>query len=121
MSEPDKSGVQFDYDAEKAVFDKTFLTLRASIGDEAFSHIDRRDRKQPFSVYHFEAFTLGIQPVLSKFDPSDSAQMTRLKERCWEIKKDAQFRSITTGGGKNSRGPLVDRIQYVADRIGDWL
>ena len=121
VSDPGEESLPFDYESERAVFCKTFAVLRASLGDEAFSHIDRRDRKQPFSVYHFESFTLGLQPHLATFDPEAVEQMNSLKDWSWEIKRDQGFRDITIGGGKNSRGPLRDRIDYVSNQLGEKL
>ena len=121
VSDPDEGTINFDYDSERTVFSKTFSVLKASLGDEAFSHIDRRERRQPFSVYHFESFTLGIQPHLDSLDPENAEQMQKLGEVCWEIKRDQEFRNITTGGGKNSRGPLRDRIDYVSNAIGEKM
>lgn len=121
MSDPSNDTLTFDFDSEREIFAKTFSVLKQSLGDEAFSHIDRRDRKQPFSVYHFESFTLGLQPHLPSLDPSGGDEMTKLGEACWKIKKDQEFRTITTGGGKNSRGPLRDRIGYVTKSLGETL
>ncbi|HAW27766.1 MAG TPA: DUF262 domain-containing protein [Planctomycetaceae bacterium] len=121
VSDPGDDSLTFDYDVERQTFQKTFALLNNSLGDEAFSHIDRRGRKQPFSVYHFESFTLGIQPHLSALDPENTTQMEKLKEICWDIKNDQAFRDITTGGGKNSRGPLRERIDYVSKFLGDNL
>ena len=118
VSDTARNGTSFDVTAERAVFEKTFAILKESLGDEAFSHIDRRGRQQPFSVYHYEAFTLGLQPHLARLDPTNATQMVALKDQCWGIKRDENFRQITTGGGKNSRGPLGQRIDYVADRLG---
>ncbi len=39
------------------------------------------------------------------------------------IKLDEAFIKITQGGGKNSPGPLNDRIQFVKQRLGQdqWI
>jgi hypothetical protein len=121
VSDPGEGTLTFDYEAERQVFLKTFSVLKACLGDESFSHIDRRDRKQPFSVYHFESFTLGLQSHLESLDPKNSEQMEKLGEVCWEIKKDREFRNITIGGGKNSRGPLRERIEHVSRAIGEKM
>lgn len=121
VSDPGDGTPEFNYDAEREVFSRTFSVLRASLGDEAFSHVDRRGRKQPFSVYHFESFTLGLQPHLDSLDPGNAEQMKMLRDVCWAIKEDQKFKEITTGGGKNSRGPLRERIEYVSKAVGEMM
>jgi len=90
------AGIVFDYEAEKGTFKKTFAVLKQSLGDDAFSHIDRRGRTQPFSVYHFEAFTLGLQPLLGRFDPTDAQQMVALKAKCSRSRIPAALFAITS-------------------------
>ncbi|MBI5590785.1 MAG: DUF262 domain-containing protein [Deltaproteobacteria bacterium] len=118
VADPDKDDVTLDYDAEQNVFEKTFRILNASMGNDAYAIVDKRGRTLPFSVYHFEAFSLGLQPHMAEIDPNNEDQMKKLSECFWEIKKDGVFRDITTGGGKNFLNPLNQRIVFVADRIG---
>jgi hypothetical protein len=44
-----------------------------------------------------------------------------LAETFVEIKKDPAFIKITTGGGKNSRGPLRERIEFIERKISEVL
>jgi len=111
--------VTIDYVAEKAVFEKTFRILNASMAEDAFAIVDKRGRTLPFGVYHFEAFSLGLQPHLDVLNPEDANQMQKLSDCLWEIKREDGFREITTGGGKNFLNPLNQRINYVANRIGE--
>ena len=76
------------------------------MGNDAYAIVDKRGRTLPFSVYHFEAFSLGLQPHLAKLGPSNEDQMEKLKDCFWKIKEDDKFRAITTGGGKNFLNPL---------------
>lgn len=110
---------RFDYDAERAIFLKTFRLLVASIGDHAFGFANRsKDQLSlSFSIYHFEAVTLGLQRVINLLDPDDPEQMRRLNDSLRAIKLDPDFQTLTTGGGKNSPGPLKDRIDFVGDRL----
>ena len=114
--------LDFDYEEQREVFERTFEVLSASLGDEAFSSVDKNNRKQPFSIYQFEAFALGIQRSLAELDPQKDDQMGCLRDCAWKkIKEDTTFREIVTGGGKNSRGPLAERIQFVEKRLQEWL
>ncbi len=121
VADPANDGVGFDYQQERAVFAKTFLILNTSMGEDAFAIVMRGNRTHPFGVYHFEAFSLGIQPYLDRLDPSNGEQMEALNRVFWEIKRDEQFRRITTGGGKNFLNPLNERIGFVSGRVGELV
>lgn len=112
--------LSFNYDAEKEAFDKTFSVLNNSLGELAFGLPSTRKQNEltrGFSVYHYEAITMGIQPYLGHYDPTDNASMAKLREDLRAIKVDPEFRRITTGGGKNSPGPLRARIEFVQRRL----
>lgn len=113
----------FDYEAERAVFAKTFGVLAGTLGDKAFSRANqtRTDLVRAFGVYHFEAFTIGLQPYLDRIDINDANEMERLSGLLRTIKLDAEFVSLTTGGGKNSPGPLSSRINFVRERLAAEL
>jgi hypothetical protein len=115
-------GVVFDYPNERAVFQKTFMLLQAWLHDDAFYMVVRRrtgtQSKYPFSVLHYEAFTLGIQPHIDRLDPADEPQVQKMQRVSQEIKTDDEFIRLTTGGGKNTKGSLAARVQFVAERIG---
>ena len=107
-----------------------FLLLAASVlllalGSDAFYMVVERSTgslsKYPFSVLHYEAFTLGLQPHLDRLNPSDTEQMRKLQAEVTAIKNDGKFIKLTTGGGKNTKGSLVKRVQFVSDRIGAAL
>lgn len=119
VADPVIGDVTLDYKAEMDVFEKTFKILNLSMGDDAYAIVDKRGRTLPFGVYHFEAFSLGLQPYISEIDPEKEDQLKSLADCFWEIKKDATFRDITTGGGKNFLNRLNERINFVVDRIGE--
>lgn len=111
---------RFDYKQEQAIFEKTFSLLNACWGGSAFSRIKPKDQNslsKSFMIYHFEAFTLGLQSIIEKLDPANDAHIERLKSSILEIKQDNTFAALTTGGGKNSPGPLRDRINFVSERF----
>lgn len=118
VSDPE-GNLQFNYEAELAVFEKTFAILAATLEHKAFSRADKALLKliSGFGIYHFEAFTIGIQRVLHRLDPNDAAQMEKLKEILTRIKLDKAFVDLTSGGGKNSPGLLRGRIDFVANRL----
>jgi hypothetical protein len=121
VADPQRGEPPFDYDAERAIFRKTFALLAASIGELAFGFANRsKDQLSlSFSIYHFEAVTIGLQRVIDKLDPGNSAQMQKLDTILRAIKLDTKFQSLTTGGGKNSPGPLKGRIDFVGERLAD--
>ena len=109
----------FDYEEEKRIFLKTFTILDSTLGDRAFAFANRtRDNlARGFSTYHFEALTIGLQKWLDRIDPNNQGMMERLANMFKDIKLDPDFIRITTGGGKNSPGPLKERIGFVEDRV----
>ncbi|XAE54562.1 DUF262 domain-containing protein [Termitidicoccus mucosus] len=114
-----ESGLTFDYNAERLIFTKTFSIFAQTLGPLSFTYASatRGSITKGFSVYHFEAFSIGIQEVLDKIDISNVDLMAALKQKFTEIKLDSEFLRITTGGGKNSPGPLAERINFVAERL----
>ena len=76
---------------------------------------------QQFSSYHFEAFTLGLQPHLNALNPESAEQMAAVGGVLRNVKKDPQFQQIAKSGGKNFAGPLAQRIDFVAQRVAEVL
>ena len=111
----------FDYGIEEAVFRKTFMLLQRALGaySFAFAKKDKSGLAGGFSTYHYESITIGLQEVIDKIHPEDSAMIRRLGEVLRNIKLDAGFVEITSGGGKNSPGLLGQRIGFVADKINN--
>jgi len=109
----------FDYAIEERRFRRTFEALQKALSEYAFAFAkkDRTDLGAGFNVYHFEAITIGLQTVLDGLDLEDAATTNRLNEELRSIKLDPNFIAITTGGGKNSPGPLNQRISFVEDRL----
>jgi hypothetical protein len=115
----------FEIPEQQAAFEKTFQVLNAAIAHEAFYMVVKRSAggqsKYPFSVLHYEAFTLGLQPHLNNLNPGDAEQMGRLQAEIHAIKSDDEFIRLTTGGGKNTKGSLDRRVEFVSTRIGAAL
>ncbi len=118
-----ESAEGFDYTKEEKAFSRTFAILAATLEDRAFSRANptRTDLIRAFGVYHYEAFTIGLQPFLDKLDISTAEGINKVKGLLTGIKMDAAFVELTTGGGRNSPGPLNDRINFVKNKLTDAL
>ncbi len=124
VSEPDvDKKIPFDYEKEKEIFIKTFTIFDKTLGELSFGFANKKLDKTTggFSVLHFEAFTLGIQPFLEKIDVNDENSLNKLRGVFEQIKFDPVFRQMTTGGGKNTRGLLQKRIEFVEDKLQENL
>jgi len=120
VSDPEKSET-LDFGAERKIFEKTFKVFTETLGDKIFSRANKgkNDLIRGFGIYHFEAFCIGVQGYLPKINDSDSGEMQSLKDKFLEIKLDPKFIDLTTGGGKNSPGPLNERINFVKAKLGE--
>jgi hypothetical protein len=129
VSDPDGTE-EFDYAVQEDEFRRTFAVLRAAMGGYAFAWPKAHrmewsrtcdDLVWAFGIYHFEAFTLGIQGVLGRIDIDDEDAVENLKALILRIKCDPAFGVLTRGGGKNSLGQLAERIEFVRARLEDEL
>lgn len=109
----------FDFAAEKEIFQKTFDVLAASTGEFSFTFPNKAgtDLTKGFSVYHFEGVTLGLQPFLNQLNPSNSQQMAWLRDTLRSVRLSDEFRNVSQGGGRNSQGPLRDRISIIKEAV----
>ncbi len=116
------TGQEFDYEQERIRFSKTFEILSKTLDERAFGWANKHGTLvRGFGVYQFEAFTLGLQSALERIDPNNQAHIDRLRTLLEGIKKDTAFIGLTTGGGKNTKGALDNRIQFVESRIPTTL
>src|SRR5260221_2863459 len=119
VSDPAQVDVHFDYANEKHIFEKTFMILNRTLGDKAFSGTNSQGNLvTTFLSYHYEAFTLGLQPYLNKIDLDNESVIRKLAEILLSIKKDTAFKKSTTGGGKNYAKPLQNRIAFQEKKVG---
>lgn len=118
-----KQPIAFEFDAEKKIFEKTFLIFQKSLGDRAFNRLNAKqtDFVDAFGIYHYESLTLGIQPILQDLDPENTVQMTRLGDAIMLLKREPEFILMTKGGGKNSSGLLKKRITFTANKLAAVL
>ncbi|MES2701968.1 MAG: DUF262 domain-containing protein [Bacteroidota bacterium] len=120
VSEPEEQKRrEFKYPEEREIFEKTFKVLARSLGELAFGYANRTRNNitRSFGIYHFEAITLGLQGILEVLDPMDDNQMAKVAEALKTIKLDPQFITHTTGGGKNSRGQMRTRVDFVENKL----
>ncbi len=118
VSDPDNKYV-FDYEKERALFKKTFSLLNKTLGEFVFGRPNKAKDKllNSFSALHYEAFTLGLQAIINKLEPTDDEHIEKLKQAFLAVKYDDDFIRETTGGGKNSPGPLKNRIEFVEKAV----
>lgn len=108
----------FNYDQESAIFKKTFGVLTKSINEYAFGYANKNQKLvRGFGIYQFEAISIGIQAIIDILNMDDDAQMEKLKKEIRSIKLDQAFIELTTGGGKNSRGQMKARVQFVEEKL----
>lgn len=109
----------FDYASEEAVFLKTFGILQKTLGSRSFGFPNKKrdDITGGFGAYHFEAITIGLQVIIDRLDPNDSDMMEKLEATLLSAKLAPDFVAMTTGGGKNSPGPLARRIGFVEEAL----
>lgn len=122
VADPDPTRqIEFNYEAERSTFDKTFALLRMTLAEKSFAFRNKAGNALAagFSVYHFEAITLGLQTVVEKISEKNRSQVRLLRDTLTNTKLDDGFVRLTTGGGKNSPGPLKSRIEFVAKRLED--
>ncbi len=118
VSDPE-SDIEFDFISQGHDFNKTFSVLKYTLGENAFGSINtNKDAlNKGFLVYHFEAFTVGLQEHLEQIDLTDADKIDKLKKALFEVKCNDEFINATKGGGKNSPGPLKKRISFVEDAV----
>jgi hypothetical protein len=58
---------------------------------------------------------------LDKADVDQPGGLEKVREVLMGIKRNPEFVDLTTGGGKNSPGPLGQRISFVQEKLGASL
>jgi len=117
VTDPENTQVVFDYENEERIFDKVFSVLNKTLGDKSFGRVGSNGIQSNFSVYHFEAICTGLLSRIEDIDESNPTHVEKIKSTLKEIKSDDDFKSATTGGGKNSPGPLNSRINIVVSKL----
>lgn len=85
--------LRFDEQLERALFSKTFLLLASTLGENAFTLLNRQGAFGfHFVDDHYEPFTQGLQPFLDRIDLTDSGQVERVKSGLIGAKRLPIFR-----------------------------
>lgn len=109
---------KYNMELEEQIFIKTFKILDKAMGGQVFARLSATNNPtNSFSAYHFEAFSLGIQSSLEFINAEDDNEIAKLKDLFINIKADSEFKKLTTGGGKNYKKPLADRIGFVETQV----
>lgn len=116
---PLSNGAMFDYEGERENFKKTFDVLAASTAERSFTFPNKtlKELTTGFSAYHFEGVSLAIQSILDKLNPDNSAQMELLKNALTAVRLSPEFFDVSSGGGKNTRNKLDERVRLVTSAI----
>lgn len=116
VSDPD-TGENFDYVKEEAIFKETFSILAQTLEQYAFSpKNDNGNFITRFQSLHYEAITLGLHDATKEINPQ-KFEINNLTEVLNSIKSDPKFMELTTGGGKNYKKRLIERINFVKDKL----
>lgn len=105
---------QFIYGREEKIFKDTFDLLAASTGNQTFSTVTKSGTMgNQFSMAHFDMITQGLQKHLDAAHKISTTKPEALQKIIIDLKHDANFRSSTTGGGKNYSAAYKSTISYV--------
>lgn len=109
--------IAFNYEEERRQFEKVFKILAKTLGENTCIRWLNDDRYGgQFLIHHFEAFSLGIAKELDSIEDADES-LEELGQRLILVKKNEEFKEMTTGGGQNSPGPYRNKINFVADSV----
>lgn len=107
----------FNYEAEEHAFKKTFFVLAQTLKDNTCLRWFGEKYGGAFSMHQFEAITLGLARQIERIDADNDDQVKAIGEAFEGVKRDGEFKKLTTGGGKNSKGPYQAKIDFVASRV----
>lgn len=101
----------FNMDEEEEIFKRTFHLIATALDGEAWRHLRQGRARGGFSVYVFEALSIG---VAQNIELLESMSASEVAERLNLVKTSETFRD-NTGPGANSRPRLMARIQAAID------
>lgn len=106
--------IPFDRQEEERVFRSTFGRIAEALGDDAWRHFRDGEHKGPFSVYVFDALSVGVARNISVVEGMGQAQ---LRERLLRVKQAPAFLQ-NTGAGANIRSKFLARLNAAIAIIG---
>lgn len=113
--------INIDYEQEKVDFEKTFKILNLTLGLNAFDKMRQGRYVSSITSTHYDSFTMGLQPFLNTINLEDSNLIKDLAQLLKDIKQDQEFLNNASGGGKNTRNYLQQRIAVVESKVGEFL
>jgi hypothetical protein len=105
----------FDRETEKLVFEETFEAIRQALGEEAFRHLRNGKQVGAFSVYVFDALSIGVAKNIATVK---TLSPTQLKDRCIAVKGAPEFRE-NVGAGANTQAKMRARLEVATRIIGE--
>ena len=117
----EEGSLSFDYTKEEQDFNKVFKILDLSMNEQAFSCSNKSQTQlqDNFRSYHYEVFPQAIFPLLDKIDPNNNEHIEMIKEAITSVKLDSDFIVMTTGGGKNTKNALDERIMFASNVLSE--
>lgn len=105
---------EFNKDYEEKVFKEAFQNIESSIGEDAWRYYKDGKHKGAFSVYIYEAVSIGIS---ENIDFIRSLSKGDLKDRIIKFKQEPTFLE-NTGPGANIKSKLCQRIESAKSFFG---
>ncbi|KRG32622.1 MULTISPECIES: DUF262 domain-containing protein [unclassified Psychrobacter] len=121
LPKEEENHVTFNYNEEEIVFRKVFKILSLSMGEQAFSSNNKAQDglQNNFRSYHYEVFPQALIPLIDVIDTDNNEHIRLVREVITEIKLDPDFISMTTGGGKNTKNALDQRIAFASNKLSN--
>jgi Protein of unknown function DUF262 len=108
------SQIEFNREVESSVFERTFQAITNALGDDAWRHLRDGQPKGGFSVYVYDALSVG---VARNIDLVAQLPANELAVRCNRLKNAAGFRN-NVGAGANTRAKMRERFAAANSIIG---
>jgi len=107
---------QFDMYQEEKIFRDTFSTIDSALGEDAWRHFrDGKHSRKQFSVYVYDALTVGVANNLQTLKGMDA---TEVRDRLIKVKSSPEFRD-NVGPGANTKAKLVARLNAAINIIAN--
>ena len=106
--------IEFNKDYEEKLFKETFQHIKSAIGEDAWRYYKDGKHKGAFSVYIYEAVSIGIS---ENIDYIRSLSEDDLSDRIIKFKQEPKFLK-NTGPGANVKLKLRQRIESAKSFFG---
>ncbi len=104
--------INFDYNKEQEIFEKTFHIINVNLGDAAFSSITRTQNvKNDFVTYLFDGISIALSTMIDNIDLD--TKNVKIEEKIYEIKVGQELQSYKTGTLNN----LKKRIELFKEGV----